>query len=107
QLVRAGAPGAPEALFYASIPAQGFAVMDPARGAPPHLVPQAKYFSMRVALSPADEADAQRAMACHRTQYSDDVVRRVGTAQSQMLKGTLPLAPALARAPGTDLFTPQ
>jgi hypothetical protein len=81
--------------------------MDPARGAPPHLVPQAKYFSMRVAFSPADEAAAQRAMACHRTQYSDDVVRRVGTAQSQMLKGTLPLAPALARAPGTDLFTPQ
>jgi len=107
QLVRAGAPGAPEALFYASIPAQGFAVMDPVRGAPPHLVPQAKYFSMRVAFSPADEAAAQRAMACHRTQYSDDVIRRVGTAQSQMLKGTLPLAPALAHAPGTDLFTPQ
>ena len=30
QLVRAGAPGAPERLFYASLPAEGFRAMNPA-----------------------------------------------------------------------------
>lgn len=107
QLVRAGAPGAPERLFYASIPVEGFRAMDPARGAPPFLVPQPKYFTTRVAFTPADDAAAQRSMACHRTQYSDDVVQRVGKAQSQALKGTLPLAPFFAGDAGTDLFKPR
>jgi LmbE family N-acetylglucosaminyl deacetylase len=105
QLVRAGAPGAPERLFYASIPVEGFRAMNPARGAPPFLVPQPKYFSMRVAFTPADDEAAQRSMACHRTQFSDDVVQRVGKAQSRALNGTLPLAPYLASDAGTDLFT--
>jgi LmbE family N-acetylglucosaminyl deacetylase len=44
QLVRAGAPGVPERLFYVSIPAEGMRVMNPSRGAPPFLVPLEKYF---------------------------------------------------------------
>jgi LmbE family N-acetylglucosaminyl deacetylase len=105
QLVRAGAPGAPERLFYASIPVEGFRAMNPARGAPPFLVPQPKYFSTRVTFTPADDKAAQRSMACHRTQFSDDVVQRVGRMQSQALNGTLPLAPYMASDAGTDLFT--
>jgi LmbE family N-acetylglucosaminyl deacetylase len=105
QLVRAGAPGAPERLFYTSIPVEGFRAMNPARGAPPFLVPQPKYFSMRVAFTPADDEAAQRSMACHRTQFSDDVVQRVGKAQSRALNGTLALAPFLTADAGTDLFT--
>jgi len=105
QLVRAGAPGAPERLFYASIPIEGFRAMNPARGAPPFLVPQPKYFSTRVTFTPADDKAAQRSMACHRTQFSDDVVQRVGRMQSQALNGTLPLAPYMASDAGTDLFT--
>jgi LmbE family N-acetylglucosaminyl deacetylase len=105
QLVRAGASGAPERLFYASIPVEGMRAMDPVRGAPPFLVPQAKYLSMHVGFTPADDAAARRAMSCHRTQFSDDVVQRVGTMQSQALNGTLPLAPYLASDAGTDLFT--
>ena len=107
QLVRAGAPGAPERLFYTSIPVEGFRAMNPARGAPPFLVPQPKYFSMRVAFTPADDEAAQRSMACHRTQFSDDVVQRVGKAQSRSLNGTLLLAPFVTADAGTDLFKSQ
>lgn len=104
QLVRAGAPGATERLFYVSIPAEGVRMMNPQRGEPAFLVPQVKYFSMRVRFTPADDAAARRAMSCHLTQFSDDVVQRVSTAQSQALNGTLPLAPFLASDSGTDLF---
>ena len=51
QLVRAGAPEAPERLFYVSLPAEGFRAMNPERGEPPFLIPQAKYFSTRVSFS--------------------------------------------------------
>jgi LmbE family N-acetylglucosaminyl deacetylase len=104
QLVRAGAPGAPERLFYASIPVEGFRAMNPARGAPPFLVPQPKYFSMRVAFTPADFEKAARSMACHRTQFADDVIQRVTEGQRRALNGTLPLAPFQTADAGTDLF---
>ena len=48
QLVRAGAPGVPERLFYAYLPAEGMRVMNPARGAPPFAVPLAKYFTVHM-----------------------------------------------------------
>jgi hypothetical protein len=60
---------------------------------------------MRVAFTPADDEAAQRSMACHRTQFSDDVVQRVSKAQSRALNGTLALAPYVASDAGTDLFT--
>jgi LmbE family N-acetylglucosaminyl deacetylase len=104
QLVRAGAPGAPERLFYASIPVEGFRAMNPARGAPPFLVPQQKYFSTRIAFTSADDEAAQRSMSCHRTQFSEKVVQRVGKAQSRALNGTLLLAPFVTADAGTDLF---
>jgi hypothetical protein len=78
--------------------------MDPARGEPPFLIPQAKYFSMRVGFTSADAEAAGRSMACHRTQYSDDVVQRVTEAQSRVLNRTLLLAPFLITGAGTDLF---
>ena len=104
QLVRAGAPGAPERLFYVSLPVEGFRVMNPARGEPPFLIPLAKYFSTRVAFSTADFEATRRSMACHKTQYSDDIVQRVSEAMRGALKGELPLAPLLATAGTTDLF---
>ena len=68
QLVRAGAPGVPERLFYAYLPAEGMRVINPARGAPPFAVPLAKYFTVHVPFTPADFEAARRSMACHRTQ---------------------------------------
>lgn len=104
QLVRAGAPGVPERLFYASIPAEGFRAINPGRGVPPFVVPQAKYFSTRVPFTPADLGAARRAMACHKTQYTDEVVQRVHEAMGTAWRGALPLAPAFAGASATDLF---
>ncbi len=104
QLVRAGAPGAPERLFYVSLPAEGFRVMDPARGEPPFLIPLAKHFSIRVPFSTVDLDASRRSMACHKTQYSDDVVQRVSEAMRGALKGELPFAPSFTTAGTTDLF---
>jgi hypothetical protein len=104
QLVRAGAPGAPEHLFYSAIPVEGIRAMNPGRGEPPFLVPQAKYFSTRVPFTPADADAAVRSMACHRTQYSAEVVERITGIAKSVLNGVLPLAPAFAADAGSDLF---
>lgn len=105
QLVRAGAPGAPERLFYASLPVEGFRVMNPERGeAPPFLIPQAKYFNARVSFSPADFDASLRSMACHKTQYSDDTVNRMSAALRRASNGELAFAPLASMAATTDLF---
>jgi hypothetical protein len=104
QLVRGGAPGVPERLFYVSLPAEGFRVMNPARGEPRFLLPMAKYYTARVPFSTADFEASRRSMACHKTQYSDDVVQRVSEGMREALKGELPLAPLSTTAGTTDLF---
>lgn len=104
QLVRAGAPGVPERLFYVSIPVEGMRAMNPARGAPALLVPLAKYFSVQVAFTPADAEAARRSMSCHQTQYSDEVVQRIGALQRRIWNGALSFVPLFATDAGTDLF---
>jgi LmbE family N-acetylglucosaminyl deacetylase len=104
QLVRAGAPGVPERLFYASIPAEGFVAMYPGREAPPFMVPQAKYFNTRVSFSSADLEAARRSMACHKTQYSDEVVRRVSDAMRDIWKGQLQLSSLAPMPEANDIF---
>ena len=89
QLVRAGAPAVPERLFYVSLPVEGFRAMNPARGEPSFLIPLAKYFSARVPFSTADFEASRRSMACHKTQYSDEIVQKVSEAtQSRIERGT-------------------
>ena len=104
QLVRTGAPGVPERLYYMYFPAEAFRAMNPQRGAPPLLVPQSKYFTTRVSFTPRDLDAAQRAMSCHRSQFTPDVLQRVLPAQAAFWNGTIALAPAYATAGGTDLF---
>jgi LmbE family N-acetylglucosaminyl deacetylase len=104
QLVRAGAPGLPERLFYAFIPAEGFQAVYPTRGAPPFVIPQAKYLSTRVQFSQTDLETARRSMACHKTQYSDDVLQRASEAMKGAWKGELTLAPFSSMASANDLF---
>lgn len=104
QLVRAGAPGAPERLFYASIPAEGFRAMNPARGEPPFLIPLAKYFSVRISFSTTDFEASLRSMACHKTQYPDDTVQRVSEAMRRASKGELPFFTLFPVAATSDLF---
>jgi LmbE family N-acetylglucosaminyl deacetylase len=48
QLARAGAPGVPQRVFYASLPAEGIRAMNPTRGVPPFVIPRADLFTVRV-----------------------------------------------------------
>jgi LmbE family N-acetylglucosaminyl deacetylase len=103
QLVRAGAPGVPERLFYASVPVEGMRAMSP-RGEPPLLIPQSKHVSTRVPFSDADFDAAVRSMKCHKTQYPEDLVQRLFDATRAAMKGELPLSPLLQTASANDLF---
>jgi N-acetyl-1-D-myo-inositol-2-amino-2-deoxy-alpha-D-glucopyranoside deacetylase len=104
QLVRAGAPGAPQRVFHMYIPAEGIRAMNPQRGAPSFLIPEEKYFTVRVPFTPPDLDAAQRAMACHRTQFAPEVVERIFPVQARVWNGSIALVPALATAGATDLF---
>ena len=104
QLSRAGAPGMPQRVFYFSIPEEGIRAMNPGRGAPPFLIPQARLFTVRVAFTPADFEAARRSMACHKTQVSDEAVKRVTDAMRDLWKGELAFSPMVPQAAASDLF---
>lgn len=104
QLVRAGAPGVPERLFYSYIPVEGFTAVSQGRGAPPFVVPQAKYLATRISFSAADLEASHRSMACHKTQFPADVVEKIAEVMRGTSKGQLALSPFSATAPGDDLF---
>jgi LmbE family N-acetylglucosaminyl deacetylase len=104
QLSRAGAPGVPERVFYMYLPVEGIRAMNPQRGVPPLVIPQAKYFTVRVSFTPEDLAASQRSMVCHKSQFKPEVVERVFPVQAGAWNGAIALVPAFATAPGTDLF---
>jgi LmbE family N-acetylglucosaminyl deacetylase len=104
QLVRAGAPGVPQRVFYASIPAEGIRAMNPNRGVPPLVIPQASLFTMRVPFTEPDLAAARRSMLCQKTQVTEEAVERVVSAMRDVWKGVLPLSPMVPQAAGSDLF---
>jgi LmbE family N-acetylglucosaminyl deacetylase len=56
QLQRAHAPGVPERVFYMYLPAEAMRAMNPQRGEPPLLVPDARYVTARVPFRPEDLA---------------------------------------------------
>jgi LmbE family N-acetylglucosaminyl deacetylase len=104
QLVRAGAPGVPQRVFYGSIQAEGFRIMNPGRGAPPFVIPQASLFTARVPFTAADLEAARQSMSCHKTQYPQEAVERVISAIRDAWKGELPLTTMVPQPPSTDLF---
>jgi len=104
QLVRAGAPGATERLFYMYIPAEGLAAMNPQRGAPPMVVPAAKYLTTLVPFTAADLEAAKRSMACHRSQFSAELIDRMFPMQIRSWNGSVTLAPSYPANAGNDLF---
>ena len=104
QLQRTGAPGVPERLFYMSLPVESMQAMNPQRGAPPLLVPKATHFTTRVSFAPEDLAAATRSMACHRTQFTPEVVERVVSATAGAWNNAIPLIPAFRAPAGTGLF---
>jgi LmbE family N-acetylglucosaminyl deacetylase len=104
QLVRAGAPGATERLFYMFMPAEALASSNPQRGAPPNMVPAMKHVTTQVAFTPADLQAATRSTECHRSQMSPEMLARMLPLQAALWNGSVRFAPAIATLSGTDLF---
>ena len=104
QLQRARAPGVPDRVFYMYLPADAIRDMNPQRGVPPFLVPDPRYLSVRVPFTPEDLQAAGRSMACHKSQFTAEDVRRVQAATAQFWNGAIPLSPAFPTAALTDLF---
>jgi hypothetical protein len=60
--------------------------------------------TVRVPFTPEDLQAAARSMACHKSQFSNEVVQRVHAAAARIWNGAIPLVPAFPTAPITDLF---
>lgn len=105
QLVRAGAPGAPERLFYAYLGIEGFRVLYPQRAEPPFMIPQQKYLSARISFTEQDLNAGRASLACHKTQYPEDVQQRLFPAMVDGWKGVISLVPDFATSGAvTNLF---
>ena len=104
QLLRAGAPGMPERLFYMYLPIESFRLLNPQRGEPPLLLPQAKYFTVQVQFTPADLDAAKKSMACHRSQYTAETLQRILPPMERVLNGKVAFISATSSASSNDLF---
>jgi N-acetyl-1-D-myo-inositol-2-amino-2-deoxy-alpha-D-glucopyranoside deacetylase len=104
QLARSAAPGVPQQIFYASLPTEGIRAMNPARGVPPFVIPQAALFTVRVPFTDADLNAGRRSFECHKTQVSQEAIDRVIPAMRDAWKGEIPLSPMVPEAPAKDLF---
>jgi LmbE family N-acetylglucosaminyl deacetylase len=104
QIVRAAAPGATERLFYMFIPPEGFLAAYPQRAVPAHVAPHPKWLTMRVSFTPQDLDASRRAMACHRSQFTPEMLARVVPQQERYWNGVVPFAPAISGMGGTSLF---
>ena len=104
QLMRFGAPGMPERLFYMYFPVTMFRVMSPQRGEPPLLIPQAKYFTVQVPFTQADLEAAGKAVACHHTQFNPETLQRLLPELPRIWNGKVPFIPASSSMTGDDLF---
>jgi len=104
QLLRFGAPGMPERLFYMYLPVEMMRLANPQRGEPPLLFPRAKYFTVTVPFTPTDLDAAVKAMACHRTQFSAETMQRFLSARDRIWSGAVALVPESPALSGNDLF---
>jgi LmbE family N-acetylglucosaminyl deacetylase len=104
QLVRAGAPGVPQRVFYASLPAEGIRAMNPTRGVPPFVIPRADLFTVRVPFTDVDLNAGRRSFECQKTQVSQEAIDRVIPAMRDAWKGEIPLSPMVPEAPAKDVF---
>ena len=103
QLLRTGAPGMPERLFYMSFP-ENMYTLTPGRTPAPLFYPQPRYFTMKVPFTPADLSAAQAAMACHKTQFNPEQLPVVQSGLARLWNGAIAFIPALSSFSGNDLF---
>jgi len=57
-----------------------------------------------VPFRPEDLQAAARSMACHKSQFTDEVVQRVHAAAGRVWNGAIPFIPAFPTGSLTDLF---
>ena len=104
QLLRTGAPGMPERLFYMYFPADMFTLLTPQRPPAPLFYPRAQYFTMKIPFTPADLAAAEAAMACHGTQFNPEQLKVIQPGLARLWNGTIALIPAVSSFTGDDVF---
>jgi LmbE family N-acetylglucosaminyl deacetylase len=104
QLLRFGAPGMPERLFYMYLPVEMIRLANPQRGEPPLLFPQAKYFTVKVPFTPPDLDAAVKTMTCHKTQFTADAMQRFLPARDRVWTGAVAFVPVSPALSGDDLF---
>jgi hypothetical protein len=74
------------------------------RGEQPMLIPLPKYFSLRIGVEPADLEAAVRAMRCHRSQLSQQLMDRLSSGAAHTLPDHVLLAPAVPMTTPDRLF---
>src|SRR6476659_9694198 len=104
QLQRAGVAGMPDRLAYMYLPAEMFRVVNPQRGAPPMVIPQEKYFTVRVPITDADLEAAGKALACHHSQFTAELLQRFLPAMPRLWNGAVRFIPGSPAVSGGDLF---
>jgi len=104
QLQRAGVAGMPDRLVYMYLPAEMFRVVNPQRGAPPMVIPQEKYFTVRVPITDADLEAAGKALACHHSQFTAELLQRFLPAMPRLWNGAVRFIPGSPAVSGGDLF---
>ena len=104
QLLRAGAPGVPDRLFYMYLPVEMFRLANPQRGEPPMLIPQAKYFTVQVPFQPVDLEAAKRSMACHHSQFTPEMLQGLLPKLEGIWNGKIMFVPGSSATSRTDLF---
>jgi LmbE family N-acetylglucosaminyl deacetylase len=104
QLQRAAVPGMPERLVYMYMPAEMFSLANPQRGAPPMVIPQAKYFTVQVPFTPIDLEAAKKAVACHHSQFNAEMLQRLVPAMQGLWNGAVRFVPGSPAVSGNDLF---
>jgi LmbE family N-acetylglucosaminyl deacetylase len=91
EVVQLGAPGIPQALYYASLPAERMKDAPPAR---PTVTPMAaRYLPIAVPFAPGDLEAGHRAFACHRSQYTPTEMDAINRYLAHGFDGAIHLRP--------------
>jgi LmbE family N-acetylglucosaminyl deacetylase len=91
EVVQTGGDGIPDALYYASLPAER---METAPEASPRVTPiPERYLTVSVPFEPEDLEAGVRAFACHATQYTPDEMAAVNAYLAHGFDGAVHLRP--------------
>lgn len=102
EVVQAGGEGVPAALYYPSLPAERMSQAPPAR--PEVTTMPEQHLPVAVPFTPGDFDAADRAFACHRTQYTPVEMAAIMRYLAHGFDGAVHLRPWYGAERRTDLF---